>query len=190
MAKAKLAYRDNLGGIKKNQIYEKLVLPVFFIFLTAFLGNLVASSLQESAQRRNAIFMAQVESIKIGKEKSSNVLVALRRAIPLYKAKQRDGLSSSFSLEDSIYLRDFLDELALVEVYSQQIVDCKIRGSIKKNYDIAYKQVSKYISCLENNSVSDVDNTNNACEENFDLRSLERMIADHNQALIKSASSL
>jgi hypothetical protein len=189
MAKSDLEYMKNRAAIKeknKNKfenislwILKSVMIPIVLIFLTAYIGNHIATTLQQESFKRERFFVLGLESLREGRELSIKELSYIRSK--MVDIEDQEMKYDKVTLTTLEILRSHREKLIKIPALSEHIDKKRI---IKIKAIEVYNELDNYITCLEKGGKK---NQNNTCTGRLNLDPFGELISEHGKAIINLA---
>lgn len=145
------------------------IVPLVIVLLTALLGNLVASSIQNRAFQRQKFFEAKFQRLREGQQRSVTLVARLRSLKGLMAGWERFG----GGISPRQMLGEYREEIEQIRALG---LDNEGGGQVSSVAQMAQQDLDSYISCLEGKVGSERNNAStSSCSEEFELTEFEAL---------------
>jgi hypothetical protein len=146
-----------------------VILPLVIVVATAFLGNLVAASIQDRAFQKQKFFDAKFQRLREGQQRSVALVARLRSLKDLMAGWESYGGGVS----PTQMLGEYREEIEQVRALG---VDDEGGGQVSAVAQQAQEHLNSYILCLENKvGQQQTEHSVPSCSEGFDLKIFETL---------------
>ena len=151
------------------RLAKMAILPLVIVLLTALLGNLVASSIQDRAFQKQKFFEAKLQRLREGQQRSVTLVARLRSLKDLMAGWERFG----GGISPRQMLGEYREEIEQIRALG---LDDKGGGRVSSVAQGAQQELESYISCLEGKVGPERDNlSTSSCSEGFELKEFEAL---------------